>query len=134
MERIEAALLFGLHVDVGVRGAADAHRLIVQMCGKGRVECVDGGLRLWQHVVEMRDLGDGALGIVAQAVAGLHGIDQRIGRRGHRPGLLQSVVGAAQARHGSGKTVQLGAAGGEARRAADLDDDFGGGAAGWARE
>ena len=45
--------------------------------------------------------------MVAEAVAGLHGVNQGIGRRGDRPGLLHGVVSAAQAGHGAGKSIEL---------------------------
>jgi hypothetical protein len=78
-----------------------------------------------EDIVEVGNLFRGALGVVADAIAGLHGVDERVRRSGDRRSLLQGVVGGAQAGHGAGKSIELAAAGGLAGCAAHLYGDFG---------
>ena len=63
------------------------------------------------------------LGVVAEAIPGLHRIHQNVGRVRDGEGLAQGVVSAAQPCHGAGKAIQLIAASCEADSPAHLHRD-----------
>jgi hypothetical protein len=56
-------------------------------------ELSDGGLGLRKNLVEVSQFLLCALGVISKAVAGLHCIDQDIGRSGNGPHSVQCVVG-----------------------------------------
>ena len=63
----------GAVVEPPMRREVIAQPLLEHLVERGHV-----GLRLGQRLVEVRKLGVDRLGVVAQPVAGLHGVDQRI--------------------------------------------------------
>src|SRR5580698_9362371 len=63
-------------------------------------------------------------GVIAESVASLHRIDERIGWRGNRRSFLHGIVCAAETRHGTGESVEFAAFCHESRVAPHLDYDL----------
>ena len=70
--RLISAILHGLHVGI-------------HPCRKSTVDLRDRRLRLRRQIMEVCDLVHRVLGMVAEAVPGLHRLHKNIGRLAHRP-------------------------------------------------
>src|SRR5580698_1262965 len=96
--------------------------VLVELGGEAVVDGGYCGFELRKGFMEVRNFSDCCFWVVAKAVAGLHGLDQEVGRVGDRSGGAQVVISAAQAGHGSGVSIEFGASCGEAGGAADFDE------------
>src|SRR6266480_1835510 len=96
---------------------------LLRTLGQVFINLGNRGLSLRQHLMEADNLLLSLLGVVAEAIAGLHRIHQNVGRVREGEGLAQGVVSAAQPCHGAGKAIHLIAASCKAGSPAHLHRD-----------
>ena len=88
-------------------------------------QLLNGGLGLRQHLVEVRDLFLRTLRVISQAIAGLHRIDQDVGRRRQWRSRIQCIISSAQACHRTVEAIQLSTTRRQSCSAPHFDNDLG---------
>ncbi len=84
VEGVGAFLLLGLHINGGAGFVVHPLTKFLKALHSVLRELYDSGLGLRQHLVEVRDLFLRVLGVIAEAIAALHCVDEEVGRGSQR--------------------------------------------------
>ena len=125
--RVDTAVAFSA-CEIGgriSRGWLCAAHLFQSASESTLADFTDRSLSLGQLLVEVGDLLLRAFGVIAEAIAGLHRVDQNVGRRGTGGVMIEGIVSSAQARHRSGEAIEFCAARSESGGTAHFDSYFG---------